>query len=89
MSITFDRLWQEYLSECCSKITTEEQRKLAKKAVELHETAAAMLNSAQEEAVEKYVDALCDIDAQFMKSAFFQGCEFALSLLLELGFTAK
>ena len=35
------------------------------------------------EAVEKYVDVLCDVEAFFVKKAFFKGCEFATSFLLE------
>ena len=38
-----------------------------------------------EEAVEKYVDALCDLEALFVKKAFLKGCEFAVSFLLEAG----
>jgi len=35
--------------------------------------------------VEKYVDALCDLEALFVKKAFLKGCEFAVSFLLETG----
>ena len=56
-----------------------------KKTVELHEKANASLDKDQKEAVEKYVDALFDIDSLFMKKAFLKGCKFAVSFLLEAG----
>ena len=36
------------------------------------------------QALEEYVDALCDIEALFAKKAFFKGCEFSTSFLLEV-----
>ena len=85
MKETLERLWNEYLLDECAVIDTDEERMLAKKAVELHEKANALLNKEQEEHVEKYVDALCDIEVLFAKKAFFKGCEFAVSFLLESG----
>lgn len=83
MKETLEKLWNEYLLDECAVINTDEERKLTKKAVELHEKANALLNKDQEDAVEKYVDALCDIEAIFVKKAFFKGCEFAVAFLLE------
>ena len=68
---------------------TDEERKLTKKTAQLHEEANALLNKDQKAAVEKYVDALCDIEALFVKKAFFRGCEFAVSFLLEAGNLGK
>ncbi len=85
MKETLEKLWNEYLSEECAAVDTDEGKRLAKKAVELHKKANALLNKDQEDAVEKYVDALCDIEALFVKKAFFKGCEFAVSFLLEAG----
>ncbi len=82
---TLEKLWNEYLSEECAVIDTDEERKLTKKAGELHEKANALLNKVQRDAVEKYVAALCDIEGLFAKKAFFKGCEFAVSFLLEAG----
>ena len=48
-----------------------------------------MLNGEQANAVEKYVDALCDMQALFAKKAFVKGCEFAVSFLLETGKLGK
>lgn len=84
MKKTLEKLWIEYLSDECAMIDTEEERNLTKKTVMLHEKATALLNKEQEEAVEKYVDALCEIEAVFVKKAFVKGCEFAVSFLLEV-----
>ncbi len=85
MKETLEKLWDEYLSDECAVIDTDEERKLTKKTLELHEKVNGLLNKEQEEAVEKYVDVLCDMEALFVKKAFFKGCEFAVSFLLETG----
>lgn len=83
MKETMEKLWDEYLADKCAVIDTDEERALTKKVVELHEKANALLEKNQEDAVERYVDALCDLEALFAKKAFFTGCEFAVSFLLE------
>ena len=83
MKETLEKLWNEYLLEECSSIDTDEERRLTKKTVELHEKANALLNKDQQDAVGKYVDALYDSEAILVKKAFFKGCEFAVSFLLE------
>lgn len=85
MKETLEKLWHEYLSNECAVMDTDEERTLTKKAVELHQKANALLNKEQEAAVETCVDAVCDIKALFVKKAFFKGCEFAVSFLLDAG----
>lgn len=85
MKETLEKLWNEYLWDECAAIDTDEERNLTKKTIELHEKANALLNDKQKDAVEKYVDALCEIDSFFLKKAFLKGCEFAVSFLLEAG----
>ncbi|MBQ7344380.1 MAG: hypothetical protein IJW53_06450 [Clostridia bacterium] len=85
MKPTLEKLWNEYLASECAVIDTDEERRLTKKAAELHEKANATLNNEQKDAVEKFADALCDAEAAFTKKAFFKGCEFATSFLLESG----
>ncbi len=85
MKKTLEDLWNEYLLEECAAIESEEERNLTKKTAKLHESANALLNNEQKEAVEKYVDALCDLEALFAKKAFLRGCEFSVSFLSELG----
>lgn len=85
MKTTLEKLWNEYLSNECAVIDTDEERALTRKVVKLHEEANALLNKEQQDATEKYVDAFCDLEAIFVKKAFFKGCEFALSFMLEAG----
>ena len=89
MKETLEKLWNEYLLEECAALSTDEERGLAKKAVELHEKANALLNGEQEAAVKKYVDTLYNIEAIFVKKAFFKWCEFAVSFLLEASNSGK
>ena len=85
MKNTLEKLWNEYLLEECAVIDTDEERTLTRALAELHDKANALLNEEQKAAIEKYVDALCDIDALFAKKAFIKGCEFAVSFLTEAG----
>ena len=85
MKLTLEKLWNEYFSEECSLIDTPEERELTKNAAALHEKANAELSKEQQEIVEKYFDALCDIESIFIKKAFLKGCEFATSFFFEMG----
>ena len=89
MKETLKRLWHEYLLEECSTINTDEERRLTKKALELHDKANALLDKDQQKAVEDYFDALCDVDAVFARKAFICGCSFAVSFLLEAAGSEK
>ena len=84
MRETLERLWREYVWDQCAQIETEEERELTKKASKLHEAANTLLNTEQQAAVEKYVDAFFEMEALFLKKAFFKGCEFSTSFLLEV-----
>ena len=83
MKKTLEKLWNDYLSDECAAIDTDEERQLTKKVLRLHEKANALLSKEQQEVVEGYVDALFDAEAILVKKAFFKGCEFAVSFLLE------
>ncbi len=85
MKEVFETVWDEYFFEKCAKMDTDEERRLAKKTIEFHEAASSLLNEEQENAVEKYVDALCDMEAIFVKKAFLKGCEFSFSFLWRVG----
>ena len=85
MRETLERLWNEYLSEECASITSDEERQLAKKAIELYEKVRVVLNEKQVIAIEKYIDALLYSQSLFVKKAFFKGCEFTASFLMEVG----
>ena len=83
MQETLEKLWFEYLIEKCAVIDTDEERKLTQEVAELHEKANALMNYEQQMAVEKYIDALGDLESLFAKKAFCRGCEFGVSFLLE------
>lgn len=85
MKDTLEKLWNDYLLEECAVMNTDEERTLTKKTAELHEKANARLNKDQQDSVQEFVDALCDLESLFVKKAFFKGCEFAVSFLLEAG----
>ena len=89
MKNILEGLWDDYFSEQCAVIDTEEERALTKRVAELHKTANALLSKEQSDAIEKYVDELCDIQAIFAKKAFLKGCEFASSFLWEVGHSEK
>ena len=83
MKKTIEKLWDEYLMDECAAIEDNEERELTKKVAELHKAANALLDVKQQMAVEEYVETLSDLEALFVKKAFFKGCEFAVSFLLE------
>ena len=73
MKETLERLWNEYLLGECSVMDTDEERKLTNKASELHEKVNASLNKEQQDTVEKYVDAVYDMEAHLTKKRFSRG----------------
>ena len=80
-----EKLWNDYLSDECAAMETEEERALAKRALELHARITTLFGDEQRAVAEEYTDALCEINAVFAKKAFLKGCEFAVSFLLEAG----
>ena len=89
MKETLELLWKEYFAEKCATIETDEERALIKKAVERHKEVSEMLSKEENDAVEKYVEVLYEAQASFNKKAFFKGCKFAASFILEMGILEK
>ena len=83
MKETFEKLWNDYLLEKCSTIVSDEECALTKQLSEQRRQINALLNQSQQKAINQYVEALYDSEAIFVKKAFFKGCEFAVSFLLE------
>ena len=83
MKEILEKLWDEYLSDKCAYISTEEESNLAKVVASLHEEINTMLNQEQQKAIERYIDAIYDNVAFFSKKAFFSGCKFSVSFFLE------
>ena len=78
-----ETLWNEYLSEKCAAIESDEEKNLIKAVGKRYEEVSALLNKEQRDAMETHLDALCDIEAHFIKKAFFKGCQFASAFLSE------
>ena len=83
MKTTLKKLWEEYLSDECAMIKTEEEKELIKKASQMRESLNALLTKEQLDAMQKYVEALYDSEYYVIREAFFKGCEFTASFLFE------
>lgn len=80
-----EMLWKDCFSGICTEMQSEEERALTKKALECYQVAKQLLSETQFTAIEKHIDALCEIQDHCVKKAFFKGCEFTLAFLLEAG----
>ena len=72
MKETLERLWNEYFAEECAVMNTKEERVFVKKAVEMHKTANELLTEEQSEAIEKYIEALYEIQGFLSKKHFLR-----------------
>lgn len=72
MKKIIEKLWGDCFCEECALIETEEERSLAKKAVEMREALNKSLSKTGEEVSEKYIDTLYEIQGHFIKKAFFK-----------------
>ena len=84
MKKMLETLWNEYLAEKCAPLNTQE-KELAEKALKNHGIAKELLTEEQNDAVEKYIDNLCEMQSSALKKAFIAGCEFATAFFLEAG----
>lgn len=89
MNKTLEKLWHEHFAEDCAITNTKEEKALIKKSNEAHQKINEILTKEQEEAVGKYIEELYEIESFFIKKAFFKGCNFATSFLLEIIFFEK
>ena len=80
---TLEKLWNEYFAEECAVADSNEERELIKKAAEMHKSVSKSLTEEQNKIFEQYIDALYESQSFFAKKAFFKGCEFSVSFLLE------
>ena len=83
MKKTIEKLWDDYFAPSYAVLDTEEEKAQAERAIQLQKKAHEELTKEQIEAVEKYVDAVCEIESGFTKKAFLKGCEFTSEFLLE------
>lgn len=83
MDLLTEKLWNEYFAEECSRLDTNEERELIKKAGKLHELMNETLSIEHRETMEEYIETSYAIQRLFTKKAFFKGCKFAISFLFE------
>ena len=84
MRATMEKLWVEYASQECAIMDTEEERTLAKRALESYDAAKKTLSPSQRDAIERYVDALCELQGYAVRRAFLCGGELATLFLLPM-----
>ena len=80
------KLWRDYFADECSVMRSDEEKELAKKAIDMHEKATASIKKEQIDAIEEYIDTLFEIQNFFTERAFIKGCEFSACFFLEIGF---
>ena len=83
MKESLERLWNEYFAEECAAIDTKKEKRLAKKALEAHAAVNESLTNEQMKILEKYIETLFEMQDILVKKAFFKGCNFAASFLIE------
>ena len=83
MKPTLEKLWDEYFSEECAILDTEEERELISLTAEANKAVNDLLTKEQRRSVERFVELLHEMNGITLKKAFCRGCEFATSFLLE------
>ena len=83
MKETLEKLWNECFAEECAMLDTEEEKESIRKVADLQKKASELLTKEQRYAVEKYIEALYESQSFYVKKAFFKGCKFATSFLIE------
>lgn len=78
-------LWNEYFAEKCAVLDTQEEKTLARKAVEIRQTVNEWLTKEQSEVMEKYMEVVYELQGLSVKKAFFRGCELVTSFFFEIG----
>lgn len=84
MKDTIKKLWCDYMADECGRLESDEEKELTAIALELHDKAHAELNKKQSESIEKYIDALLELEALHHIKAFSKGLEFGISFFLEI-----
>ena len=85
MKNTLEKLWEEYFSEECAILDTEEERELVSLTAEANKAVNDLLTKEQRRSVERFVELLHEMNGITLKKAFCRGCEFTASFLLEAG----
>ena len=67
MDLLTEKLWNEYFAEECSRLDTNEERELIKKAGKLHELMNETLSIEHRETMEEYIETSYAIQRLFTK----------------------
>ncbi len=84
MKDLLEKIWNEYFCELCSEIENKKERALLKNVCEMHEALNKLLTKEQNEVLDKYVEAIYENQAHFIKKAFFRRSEFTTSFIFEV-----
>ena len=79
----FEKLWDEYFYEKCLTVVTDEEREILKKTADLRKTVDGVLTSEQIAALDKYIEALSQMQSIGCKKALLNGCRFTVAFLNE------
>ena len=85
MKDVLNRVWHEYFSDECLRVDTDEERRLLGCAADASEELNRLLTAEDRRAVERYADAIYAMQDVLIKKAFFKGCEFAVTFVIEFG----
>ena len=78
-----EKLWNEHFAEECAVVSSDEERLLLERAGDLHKILNESLSKEQSELAEKYIEATYEVQGVFLKKAFFLGCKFGVSFILD------
>lgn len=85
MKLTLEKLWDEYFSEECVMLDTDEEKELVSLTAEAHKSINESLTEEDAERVEKLLDLLNEMHGLSLRRAFCKGCEFTAAFLSETG----
>ncbi len=77
------KLWNDYFAEECATIDTDEERELIRKTAEMNKRINELLPKEQNDAMQKYIEAIYEMQSIYAEKAFLKGCKLAVSFILE------
>ena len=89
MNNILEKLWSEYFCEDCSAINSEEEKAIAKILAQTRNEIENLPINEFRESIENYIAFMYKAQSLALKKAFFKGCEFAISFLVEVSSLTK
>ena len=78
------RLWDEYFADEDAVIKSDEEKEILGRILEMQDALIKIITNEQNEAVERYVDALLELQCVALRKAFIKGCRFSVSFLMDV-----